>query len=412
MKKDILVRGVPSEIHSWIERRRRQAFQSQNEFLLALLKKEFDTEHQIPLFSPKRHAEPSVGTLPFRFIDLFAGIGGMRAGLERVGGHCVYSCEWDRYAQKTYRAWFGEAPAGDIRKIEPATIPDHEVLAAGFPCQPFSIAGVSKKKSLGRAHGFRDATQGTLFFYLASVVELKRPPVLLLENVKNLLSHDRGRTWEVIRTTLEGLDYRVFHKVIDASSWVPQHRERVFIVAFDKRRFGQEVGFAFPAPPAGKPPKLADILEKRTDDKYSLSDHLWKYLQAYADRHREKGNGFGFGLADPTGVTRTLSARYFKDGSEILIPQKGRNPRRLTPTECARLMGFTEELASRIGLESGFRQVVSDTQAYRQFGNAVVPAVVEAVGWQIVRVLSSQVRELGLMKALEPPPPTADAEAS
>jgi DNA (cytosine-5)-methyltransferase 1 len=271
---------------------------------------------------------------------------------------------------------------------------------------------VSKKKSLGRAHGFRDATQGTLFFYLATIVEHKRPPVLLLENVKNLLSHDRGRTWEVIRTTLEGLDYRVFHQVIDASAWVPQHRERVFIVGFDARRLGSQIDFRFPKAPTDRTPKLADILEKRTAERYSLSDHLWKYLQAYAERHREKGNGFGFGLADPSKLTRTLSARYFKDGSEILIPQKGRNPRRLTPSECARLMGFTEELASRIGLERGFEQVVSDTQAYRQFGNAVVPAVVEAVGWQIVRVLSAQVHENGLARALEPRGLAANAQAS
>jgi len=323
--------------------------------------------------------------LPFTFVDLFAGVGGLRLGLERVGGRSVYSCEWDRYSQKTYNSWFGEVPQGDIRNIDIAAIPDHDVLAAGFPCQPFSIAGVSKKKSLGREHGFRDQTQGTLFFYLATIIEQKRPPVILLENVKNLKSHDQGRTWKVIKSTLENLDYTIFDKVIDAAGWVPQHRERVFIVGFDKKLFGDNVHYSFPTTPAGVPPKLKEILEEKVDKKYTLTTHLWTYLQNYADRHRAKGNGFGFGFGDPNGVTRTLSARYYKDGSEILIRQRGKNPRRLTPRECARLMGFPDSLAI----------VVSDTQAYRQFGNAVSPPVAEAVGSEIVRTLSDQLSKDG-----------------
>jgi len=331
-------------------------------------------------------AEPDSDALPFTFSDLFAGIGGLRISLERLGGRCVFSSEWDKYCQKTYNTWFGEMPHGDIREIEPADIPDHDILAAGFPCQPFSIAGVTKKKSLGRPHGFKDATQGTLFFYLAAIVQIKRPPVLFLENVKNLRSHDKGQTWEVVQNTLRELEYVVFHDVIDAADYVPQHRERVFLICFDRRVFGDKPPFEFSSPPGGEKPQLRSILEPNPDEKYVLSDHLWNYLQEYAERHRRKGNGFGYGLADPDGITRTLSARYYKDGSGILIPQgNGANPRRLTPREAARLMGFPDELPI----------VVSDTQAYRQFGNAVVPAVAEAVARQIVRVLSWQLTRQG-----------------
>jgi DNA (cytosine-5)-methyltransferase 1 len=276
-------------------------------------------------------------------------------------------------------------------------IPAHDVLAGGFPCQPFSIAGVSKKQSLGHAHGFKCETQGNLFFQLATIIGQKRPPVAFLENVKNLQSHDQGRTWGVIYDTLEQLGYRVFHKVIDAAGWVPQHRERVYIVCFDKRIFGENPPFRFPEAPAGRRPKLADILEPTPDPKYTLSDHLWKYLQDYAERHREKGNGFGYGLADRNGVARTLSARYFKDGSEILIPQAGKNPRRLTPRECARLMGFPES----------YPIVVSDTQAYRQFGNAVVPPVVQAVAREIISVLTWQLMRKGTL--FKPSRPRAKA---
>jgi DNA (cytosine-5)-methyltransferase 1 len=352
---------------------------TQQEFVVSVLR--YVSETQLSLFPRRETSIDAPGrrfTVPFRFIDLFAGIGGFRLALESLGGKCVMSSEWDRYAQKTYKAWFDEVPAGDIRQIERESIPDHDVLAAGFPCQPFSIAGVSKKKSLGRAHGFGDVVQGNLFFDLAAVIKAKRPPVVFLENVKNLKSHDGGRTWKVIHDTLVQLRYRVFHKVIDAIEWVPQHRERIYIVCFDRDIFPDSPPFQFPIGSGLPPCHLGTILEPRPDPKYTLSDHLWQYLQDYRERHESKGNGFGFGLAPPQGTTRTLSARYYKDGSEILVPQRGRNPRRLTPRECARLMGFPDSLPI----------VVSDTQAYRQFGNAVVPPVVEAIGREILAVLA------------------------
>jgi len=323
---------------------------------------------------------------PFTFIDLFAGIGGFRFGLEAVGGKCLWSSERDKHAQKTYEAWHGDMPYGDITKIPPGEIPDHDVLAAGFPCQPFSIAGVSKKKSLGKPHGFNDVTQGTLFFLLATIIEIKRPPVILLENVKNLRSHDKGRTWEVIKSTLDNLDYVIHDRIIDAASWVPQHRERIFIVGFDRRVFGDEPEFKFPEPPPGQGPRFREILDLDIPEKYTLTDHLWRYLQEYAAKHKAKGNGFGFGMTDLDGVSRTLTARYCNDGSEVLIPQgAGRNPRRLTPTEAARLMGFSGKYARVRGYVDGdLPIVVSDTQAYRQFGNAVCPLVVEAIAKEII----------------------------
>ena len=375
---DMLIRDVPADIHSWVEHERHKRVMSKQAFLRSVLDEAFRKDRGPTLFDKAPLVpEPPSGTVPFTFIDLFAGIGGLRLGLEAAGGRCLFSCEKDRFCQKTYKAWFDELPAGDINQVQAADIPPHDVLAAGFPCQPFSIAGVSKKKSLGRAHGFKCATQGTLFFTLANIVEIKRPPVLILENVKNLRSHDKGRTWSVIRARLEELEYAVFDKIIDAALYVPQHRERIIIVCFDRHVFGDNPPFEYPAPPSGLAPKLRGILEADPDPRYSLTDHLWNYLQRYAERHREKGNGFGFGLADLDGITRTLSARYYKDGSEILIPQKGKNPRRLTPRECARLMGFPDRL----------EVVVSDTQAYRQFGNAVVPAVIEPVARQVARVL-------------------------
>lgn len=385
---DILIRDVPDELYTWIRTGKESTGKSQNEFVLDMLRDAHSSNRQLGLFSRPLRVEVVADTLPFTFVDLFAGIGGLRIGLERVGGHCIWSSEWDRWAQKTYYAWFREMPHGDITKIDPATIPDHDVLAAGFPCQPFSIAGVSKKNSLGRRHGFADRAQGTLFFHLARIVESKRPPVLFFENVKNLKSHDGGRTWDVIRSTLEGLRYRVFAEVIDASRWVPQHRERLFIVAFDVDRFGPYVDFSFPEPPREQP-RVSEILEKSVDPKYTLTDHLWRYLQAYAKKHQEKGNGFGYGLVNVDKIARTLSARYYKDGSEILVPQRGKNPRRLTPRECARLMGFADELPI----------VVSDTQAYKQFGNAVCPPVAEAVARAIIPVLSSFVRTNSLLAA-------------
>lgn len=327
-----------------------------------------------------RAARSGIGDNQLRFIDLFAGIGGFRFGLEAVGARCVFTSERDRFAQITYEKWHGDEPDGDITTIEPADIPDHEILCAGFPCQPFSLAGVSKKASLGRAHGFLDQTQGTLFFRIAEIVEEKRPPVLFLENVKNLLSHDRGKTWTVIEGTLRSLGYEVFHKVIDAAGWVPQHRERIFIVAFDLQVFGDAPEFEFPDPPADRVhANVESLLDDDVDPKYTLSDRLWDYLQRYRDTHAAKGNGFGFGLADLDGVSRTLSARYHKDGSEILIPQAGgSNPRRLTPDEAKRLMGYPDHL----------QFPVSDTQAYRQLGNSVSPPVVEAIARQLTAAIN------------------------
>lgn len=327
----------------------------------------------------------------FRFIDLFAGIGGLRRGFEPLGGECVFTSEWDRYSQLTYKANYNctHEVMGDITKIPVSSIPEHDLLLAGFPCQPFSIAGVSKKNALGRAHGFRCEAQGTLFFDVARIIEHHRPRAFLLENVKNLVNHDRGRTFGVIHRTLkEELGYQVHWKVIDARSWVPQHRERIFIVGF---RDPNDFTFAdFLTPDPRKGPKLGSILHpgdgseapdrhytmgnlRKVSDRYVLTDHLWRYLQDYAAKHRERGNGFGFGLVGKDDVTRTLSARYFKDGSEILVSRSRGNPRRLTPRECARLMGFDKPNGS------DFIIPVSDTQAYRQFGNAVVVPVVKAV---------------------------------
>jgi len=296
----------------------------------------------------------------------------MRLGLEAVGGRCVYSVELDQFARKTYAANFGQAPEGrDIRDVE--SLPEHEVLAAGFPCQPFSLAGISKKRSLGRHDGFLDQAQGTLFFEVLRLASAARPRVVLLENVKHLLRHDRGRTYEVIKGSLEELGYNVSETIIDARSWVPQHRERIFIVGLRRDYYGAS-RFIFPGVPR-RSTTLSSILEASVEPKYRLTRHLWRYLREYAERHRARGNGFGFGLVGPQDVARTLSARYHKDGSEILIRGgHGRTPRRLTPRECSRLMGFPK----------GFRIVVSDTQAYRQFGNAVVPDAVSHVAHALV----------------------------
>ena len=310
----------------------------------------------------------------FTFIDLFAGIGGMRLAYENVGGRCVYSNEWNKYSQQTYYANFGEQPEGDITKVDAKTIPDHDILVAGFPCQPFSIAGVSKKISLGRKTGFEDKTQGTLFFDVCRILKEKRPKAFMLENVKNLKSHDKGRTFKTILESLDELKYKVFFAVLDGQNFVPQHRERIIIVGFDMERYGDDIEFDFDITPVNPKPVMRDILEKKVDDKYTLSDNLWTYLQNYAAKHRAAGNGFGYGIAPLDGVSRTISARYHKDGSEILIAQKGKNPRRLTPRECARLQGFPES----------FVIPVSDTQAYRQFGNSVVVPLIENVARLIV----------------------------
>lgn len=325
----------------------------------------------------KAKEEPESDENGYRFIDLFAGIGGMRLAFESVGGHCVYSNEWNKFSQQTYYANFGVQPEGDITKVPAESIPDHDILVAGFPCQPFSIAGVSKKNSLGRATGFEDKTQGTLFFDVCRVLKTKRPKAFMLENVKNLCSHDRGRTFQVIYESLHELNYAVYYKIIDGKGYVPQHRERIVIVGFDKERYGENINFAFDLHPLKIQPVVRDILEKEVDPKYTLSDKLWTYLQNYAAKHRAAGNGFGYGIAPIDGITRTISARYYKDGSEILIEQKDKNPRRLTPRECARLQGFPDS----------FKIPVSDTQAYRQFGNSVVVPLMSDVAGLIVAKL-------------------------
>ncbi len=312
----------------------------------------------------------------FKFIDLFAGIGGIRLAYQNLGGKCVFTSEWNNFAKKTYEANFGEVPFGDITKISEKDIPDHDVLLAGFPCQPFSIAGVSKKNALGRKHGFLDETQGTLFFDIARIIKHKKPSAFMLENVKNLVSHDKGNTFKVIKNTLTELGYSIHYKVLDGKHFVPQHRERIIIVGFRNEKFKRKENFKFPELPEPTA-KIKNILEKEIETKYTLSDKLWNYLQNYAAKHKAQGNGFGFGMTDLNGISRTISARYYKDGSEILIPQSGINPRRLTPRECARLQGFPDE----------FIVPVSDNQAYRQFGNSVTVPLIQAVGKQLVKEL-------------------------
>jgi len=318
----------------------------------------------------------------FTFIDLFAGIGGFRIAMQEQGGKCSFSSEWNAYAQKTYFANFGEMPFGDITKESTKSyIPKHfDILCAGFPCQPFSIAGVSKKKSLGRETGFKDKTQGTLFFDVADIISRHRPKAFFLENVKNLTSHDKGNTFRVIKETLEELNYSLHYKVMDGQTYVPQHRERIMIVGFDKERYHGKETFEFPEQ-RETTCSIKEILDPNIDSKYTLSDKLWVYLQNYAEKHRAKGNGFGYGLVDLNGISRTLSARYYKDGSEILIPQGDQmNPRRLSPRECARLMGFPD---------SFIIDAVSDVQAYRQCGNSVIVPLISAVSEQIVKTIQN-----------------------
>jgi len=309
----------------------------------------------------------------FRFVDLFAGIGGLRIGFENIGGHCVFTSEWDDKARETYNRNFRDNHplGGDVREYSenPAKIPEHDVLLGGFPCQPFSIAGVSKKNALGRPHGFLCDTQGTLFFDTARIIEHHRPAAFVLENVKNLERHDKGQTFATIMNVLRNeLGYHVQTRVISSEPWVPQKRERIFIVGFREPTAYDLRGLELPE----NGPKLGSILQPHdeVDPKYTLTPRLWDYLQAYKAKHESKGNGFGYSLFGPDDVARTLSARYYKDGSEILIAQPGKRPRRLTPLECARLMGFDRG-------DRRWHIPVSDTQAYRQFGNAVVVPVVE-----------------------------------
>jgi len=337
----------------------------------------------------------------YTFIDLFAGIGGIRMGFEGSGGHCVFTSEWDKYAKKTYCENYGidHTVAGDITGVVVSDIPDHDVLLAGFPCQPFSIAGVSKKNSLGRLHGFEDKTQGTLFFDVARIIKEKQPTAFLLENVKNLRSHDKGKTFQVIKETLQDeLGYRIFPKVVDGKGFVPQHRERIYIVGFrDDTDFSWDA-FRHPELDAKT---IGDILHRqdgsedsqhdfsreyivgkkgKVNDKYILSDKLWSFLHGYAAKHKAKGNGFGYGMVTKNCTSRTLSARYYKDGSEILVNRGKSNPRRLTPRECARLMGYPDN----------FKIPVSDTQAYKQFGNSVVVPVIK----EIARIMKPHIMTL------------------
>ncbi|MFZ7104863.1 MAG: DNA (cytosine-5-)-methyltransferase [Peptococcaceae bacterium] len=330
------------------------------------------------------------GNNEFTFIDLFSGIGGLRMGFEAVGGKCVFSCEWNKYCRQTYKANFKcDHPfAEDIREVLLDSVPQYDLLIAGFPCQPFSIAGVSKKNSLNQPHGFACKTQGTLFFNVANFISCHRPKAFLLENVKGLVSHDKGNTFRVIINTLRNeLGYNVDYRIINAKSYLPQNRERIYIAGF------RDIDFSFdemyvPDPESG--PVLKTILhpedgseeeenpytvgnKARVSEKYTLSQHLWQYLQDYSAKHKAKGNGFGCGLVTQNDKTRTLSARYYKDGSEILVRQEGKPPRRLTPRECSRLMGFDSPNGEK------FIIPVSDTQAYRQFGNAVAVPAVEAV---------------------------------
>jgi len=365
------------------------------------VKEDGPPEYRVPQLQGMLFGDEAPRTGDFTFIDLFAGIGGVRMGFEENGGQCVFTSEWDKYAVKTYCENFGtDHPVeGDITRVHVDDIPSHDVLLAGFPCQPFSIAGVSKKNSLGRLHGFEDKTQGTLFFDVARIIKEKRPKAFLLENVKNLMSHDKGQTFKVIQETLrDELGYVIFPMVVDAKGFVPQHRERIYIVGFS-----EETDFSWDAFKKRKPDEkcIGDILHPqdgteeyseelykdfikgtkgKVNDKYILSDKLWEYLYNYAAKHKAKGNGFGYGMVTKKSTSRTLSARYYKDGSEILVNRGKGNPRRLTPRECARLMGYPDT----------FKIPVSDTQAYKQFGNSVVMTVVK----EIARIMKPHIMTL------------------
>lgn len=377
MRKQLHIK-LDEELHRDIRVRAAELGQSIQEYVVNTL--HIRAEEQLALYNFKKPRVMNEDIGDFVFIDLFAGIGGMRKAFEKAGGRCAFTSEWNKYSKKVYFDNFGDMPHGDITKIEENSIPDHDVLVAGFPCQPFSIAGVSKKKSLGKEHGFLDKAQGTLFFDIARILKAKRPKMFLLENVKNLVRHDCGSTFLVILDTLRKLDYNVSHEIVDACNYVPQHRERIYIAGMNRHFYSAKRHFEFPKHPESKP-SIREILEENVPSKYTLSDHLWTYLKNYAEKHRAKGNGFGYGLVDLDGTARTLSARYYKDGSEILIPQKNKNPRRLTPRECARLMGF----------DNDFKITVSDTQAYKQFGNSVAVPVVTTIARAVAQQLSKHI---------------------
>lgn len=330
------------------------------------------------------------------FIDLYAGIGGIRFAFETVGCDCVFSSEWNKYSQQTYKALHGETPHGDITAFAPSDIPDHHILTAGFPCQPFSLAGVSKKNSLGRLHGFEDPTQGTEFFKIKEILRIKQPEAFLLENVKNLKGHDKGKTFAIIEEELNRVGYDFTSKVIDSAGWVPQHRERIYIVGFRKDLHLKEMLVnIYPEKPPHRIYELSDILEtpeeieRKYGDKYTVSPGTWEALKRHKQNHAAKGNGFGFNVIEPPfngKVTRTISARYHKDGAEILISQgPDRRPRRLTPLEAYRLQGFPapfEHLYDNVGIKP-----VSDGQMYKQLGNSVSVPVISAIAANIVRAI-------------------------
>jgi DNA (cytosine-5)-methyltransferase 1 len=335
------------------------------------------SNNSINLFNWQNHKDFSE-MQNFTFIDLFAGIGGMRLGFESVGGKCIFSSEWDTSAQKTYSTNFNEVPHGDITNISPQEIPKFDMLLAGFPCQPFSQAGLKM--------GFED-TRGTLFFNIAEIVKYHSPEVVFLENVKNLSGHDNGRTLKTIVSTLEDLNYKVFYKVLNARDFgLPQNRARIYIVCFKSQVF-----FEFPNP-VSITTNVGKILENEVNEKYTISDKLWDGHQRRKKEHKEKGNGFGYSLFNNlSAYTSTLSARYYKDGSEILIQQNNKNPRKLTPREAARLQGFPED----------FKIPVSDTQAYRQFGNSVAVPVIEAIAQNILEALKTKLSLISFLDVME-----------
>ena len=331
----------------------------------------------------------------FTFIDLFAGIGGFRIAFQNQGGKCVFSSEWDKYAQKTYEANFGEVPFGDINGITniKEQIPNHDILCAGFPCQPFSLAGVSKKNSLGRKHGFEDKTQGTLFFNIAKIIDVKRPKAFFLENVKNLLRHNKGETFNVIRKTLEeDLGYVINYKIVDGKHWVPQHRERLFIIGYnpDKIKGITRKKIIIPETPDSvsyKYKELQDIIGKNVTG-FTLGIGTWNTLIRHKANHKAKGNGFGYGIHNMPikkgEITRTISARYHKDGAEILIDQKDDRPRRLTVEEAMQLQGYDPNVFTFSS--------VSKTQAYRQIGNSVVVPAIQKCAGEIIKTIESEMK--------------------
>ena len=342
----------------------------------------------------------------FTVTEFCSGIGGFRLGLEAIGGKVVLSSEIDKYAIQTYKHWFNEDSEGNLFDYKSSDVPDHDVLTAGFPCQPFSVAGVvsnkhwdkTKPENLKKKSGFQytdqkeGGDQGQVFNGLLKIIKGKRPKAIMLENVRGLLSHDKGNTWEVIQEELKKAQYDIHFKVIDAVHWVPQHRRRVFIVGFDKKQFDTNKVdfFSFPTEPTTEL-KIGSILQKRVKEKYTLKDGTWNSLQTIKERNRNmpKGQkkGFGYSIVDREGPSRTLTKRYFKDGAEILIEQKNKNPRRLTPLEALRLMGFDQIEGRYNNTDEIF--VVSDSQAFRQLGNAVVPHVVEAVGREVLRTIEN-----------------------